>query len=40
MTANPLKMGTTSENSFASIVHETEDNIQNIHSQYCYLLGS
>jgi hypothetical protein len=40
MTANPLKMGATSENSFASNVHGTEDNIQYIHSQYCYLLGS
>jgi len=32
MTANPLKMGATSENSFALNIHKTEDNIQNIHS--------
>jgi hypothetical protein len=40
MTANPLKVEATSQNSFASNVHETEDNIRNIQSQYCYLLGS
>jgi hypothetical protein len=40
MTASRLKMAATRENSFASSVPETENNIQNTHSQYCYLLGS